>query len=267
MTFQLATDISKVNYTLEDLLEDNNYIMQPKYDGIRIIVEVWDGEIDGIYNRDEQITEKVKEKHLAHLRLLPYGRWLFDGEWVGKKYVIFDILEWPQGSVSSLRYSQRLDLLRELFEKMPWEDTNLIRVPVIAGAAKRTRLAALEEEKYEGAIFRHVDAAYQYSRSKFCIKYKFIKDIDCVVIDKNVDGKSNYELGLWDQDVLKSVGRVSALGGDKGAAKIGDVVKVQCLYAVSDRLVQPTKPRVRTDKKPEECTWDQLETIRTNKSV
>ena len=267
MSYQLATDISKTKFTLEDLLTDEHYALEPKYDGVRIIAEVRDGKVV-VFNRDAEHSSKVHPDELEYLKLLPPGLWVFDGEWVDKRYMIFDILEWPQGPLFSLSWDDRTDLLHELFNKIPWDSSNISRVVACVDSLHKAEiLKAVEQNQGEGVIFKRRDAKYEFKRSSNFIKYKFFKDIDCVVIDKGVEGRANYELGLWDRDTLRSVGRVSALGGDKDRAEIGDVVQVRCLYAVSDRLVQPTMPRVRTDKKPHECTWDQLEAIITNKNV
>lgn len=34
-----------------------------------------------------------------------------------------------------------------------------------------------------------------------------------------------------------------------------------------DRLIQPTLPTLRDDKRPDECTIDQMATARTNKNL
>ena len=50
--------------------------------------------------------------------------------------------------------------------------------------------------------------------------------------------------------------------------KAGDVVEVQILYVSDDdRLYQPTRPRLRDDKTATECTWDQLEPNKTDKTL
>jgi hypothetical protein len=49
---------------------------------------------------------------------------------------------------------------------------------------------------------------------------------------------------------------------------VGDVVTVILLYSTDDnRLYQPTMPKIRLDKAPEECGWDQLDLCRTNKNT
>jgi len=124
----------------------------------------------------------------------------------------------------------------------------------------------MRRDNYEGLIFRQLDAPYREGRSKDLIKIKFRHTVDCVVTDLRRDKKANMALGLFDDSQLVEVAECTALAGDKNRIRIGDVVEVTYLYASADnRLVQPTKPVIRTDKFARECTLDQL--VYPNKSV
>jgi hypothetical protein len=117
----------------------------------------------------------------------------------------------------------------------------------------------MKDGGFEGVIFRRLDAGYIQKRSSNLLKYKFRHDADCVVTALGTKGKANMALGLMSCGSLVDVGECSALTGDQHRIRVGDVVTVTYLYASSDRrLVQPTKPRLRRDKDPADCTIDQL---------
>lgn len=74
-----------------------------------------------------------------------------------------------------------------------------------------------------------------------------------------MDGKQNLRLAVYRDGKKVDVGDCTARAGDGLAIKKGDVVEVRYLYVgANGRLYQPTFPKIRDDKAPHECTWDQL---------
>jgi hypothetical protein len=105
------------------------------------------------------------------------------------------------------------------------------------------------------------------TRSRDVLKWKRVKDLDAVVIDRNRGGKSNFILGLYNEDgEMVEIGAVSALTGDGPRIEVGSVVSVSYLYCSDDgQLVQPVMPRLRTSKDAWECVTSQLQY--TNKEL
>jgi ATP-dependent DNA ligase len=135
-------------------------------------------------------------------------------------------------------------------------------IPTKKSPGEKSALAnIIEANGGEGLMFKRRDGAYTPGRrSSSLLKIKFRHDVDCIVIDTNLNGKSNMSLGLLDaNNNLVEVAECTALAGDGPKIKPGMVVTVIYLYATKDnRLYQPTKPMIRTDKKLKECTLDQL---------
>jgi ATP-dependent DNA ligase len=117
----------------------------------------------------------------------------------------------------------------------------------------------------EGLIAKRVGAVYREGlRSRDWVKIKRHHEIDCVVTWLGAE-RANMGVGLYDGDHLVDVAEVGRLTGDGRRCQVGDVVTVRCLYASdTNRLIQPTLPRLRTDKTARECTLDQLHAARTN---
>ena len=104
-------------------------------------------------------------------------------------------------------------------------------------------------------------------RTRDVLKVKFCQDVDVVVRRLNRKGKASLAVELYEADGTPvDVGAVTVNNASLQSAKVGDVVTVRYLYADKNRrLVQPAGGRVRTDKRPEDCTIDQLKF--TNKEV
>ena len=247
---------------LSSVMSSPEWGISQKLDGIRLLLNKSGENVSG-HNRvfeTRSIPTHIKEQFVK----FP-GDWLFDGELVGDTYYIFDCLKYPAGSLLGNPYSQRNELARRVFGAGTWE--NMVHLPVYV-ENKADIFEQFRGANVEGVIFKHLDIPYRQGRTKSQYKYKFTHSIDCVIMAQSVTGKDNFVLGVYDNGTLTDCGKVSALTGDGPSAKVGDVVEVTCLYVTDDnRLYQPVTPKLRTDKYPEECTIDQLETARPNKTI
>lgn len=182
----------------------------------------------------------------------------------------FDIVMTPDPVALNRSYVDRHRTLR-IFEALG-PDQNVLRVNPLYTKPdeKRALWATAVENNLEGVVFKKLSSSYQSgTRSDDWVKAKLTKDVDCVITNQNLEGKSNFEMSMCDPQNNRwiTVGTVSALTGDGPSIKVGDVVKVTCLYASDDnKLVQPVTPMLRDDKKPLECTVDQLDSIRPNRN-
>lgn len=258
---------------LLELVSDDRWAMSQKLDGIRLLVEVKDGKAKA-FNRYGDPAPLISAVSTPLARTLPNGHFVLDCELLKHtpedvKLMVFDL---PMaGTVITPRdhYFRRLEALQNLAEIGGWNDNAMIGVLAVATDhfSKVRLVRRLEESNAEGVIIRRTSAPYlQGKRSPDLLKYKFIKDVDCVVMELGRDGKKNLVLGLYENGELKEVGACTALAGDGPGIRVGAVVTVKYLYASKDRrLIQPTYPVVRMDKRPEDCDFDQL--VYTNKDV
>lgn len=255
---------------LPRLLADAAWVMQPKLDGDRVLIEVRDG-IVAVYNRQGQPkVTNVPAAALAAFLNLTAGRWVFDGEIVGRTLHLFDM---PAGP-----YHQ---------EDAPWHvrDTALAvtmrglgvaaaGVGVVRAAfgtdAKRAMLTAAETERREGVILRNIASPYTSGRTAALLKHKFTKTVDAVITAVGIGGKANAALGVHNPDgQMVHIGQVSTIGKGEHIA-VGDVVEVRYLYTTdpdSPVLFQPTILRTRHDKAAAECLVAQLDGMHTDRNV
>lgn len=248
---------------VEFYLENPNWIVQQKIDGERAVVSIASGIVKSIgRNGKQRLLPPKLQKTLSLIN----GDWIFDGEVLDDDYVIFDLLAVPKGTIANLPFTTRYEALSLVLKRASIPHTRLVPTFFTTEDKKDFFLKA-KNSKVEGIIFRE-NSPYIQGRSSNLLKYKFVKTIDCFVIDVKEDEKDNLILGVYNGSDIHRCGKVSALTGDGPSIKQGDVVEVQCLYASpSHKLVQATKPKKRTDKDPIECTIEQIKEIQTNKSL
>jgi len=120
----------------------------------------------------------------------------------------------------------------------------------------------------EVVIFRKRGSSWSAGKSGNLLKYKFTKDVDCVVLERGTE-INNLILGMYNEDgILVPVTKVSAETGDGPTLQPGEVCKINLLYVLEGgKVYLPTKPMRRTDKLAHECTIDQLDGLVVNKEM
>jgi predicted DNA-binding WGR domain protein len=256
---------------IEAVLADDRWCAQPKLDGERFVIEVLDGAV-AVYNRQGQPkTANVAEAVIAPFRSLTEGRWVFDGEVVGRSLHLFDLVAAPGFVSTSTPFSVRYQALRAVFDAVGIGDAPVALVGCAWSSEDKTALLdQMMTEDREGVIFRDCEAGYQPGkRSAVLLKHKFLKTADCVVVATNVSGKANAQVAVYaGTGELQVVGSVSTIG--KGEVRVGDVVEIQFLYVTDPahpRMYQPRILRTRDDKSALECSTDQFANAGTNKVI
>jgi ATP-dependent DNA ligase len=256
----VKAQLAKPIYKVEALLKSDKWAMQQKLDGQRMIVKC--GEKVEAFNR-EGAPKKCPKEIMDYFSTLSTS-WTFDGELIDSKFYMFDILEIPTGNIQNWTLERRDQLLTKLSTKLA---DPIYKVPLIRKDKKEV-FESLQEKHVEGVVFKQLEAPYLNKKTYNFLKYKFVNDVDCVVLDAGFEDKSNLVLGMYDGREFVEVGRVSSLTGDGPKVQIGDVVKVTILYSTKDnRLYQPVKPMIRTDKKPKQCHLSQMKETRTCRDI
>ena len=261
------------------------WLFQAKIDGTRLVIECdGAGGVTG-YNRAGNRT--LVPAPVMNLLSNVTAPMTFDGELLGGTVVLFDLIEAPGGldhdTPCGVRFKM-LDAFVNALRSLSVSDNPPIMV--VPTAFTLTEKEALIEQVAaahgEGYIVKQVDSPYRPGkRSRDWRKLKLTKTVDCIV-EWIGTTKQNFGVTVYDpQGCLVQaskpdqggIAEVSRLVGDGSRVDVGDVVEVECLYVSepSDtdpygRLYQPTNPRIRRDKAPEECTTDQLSSLRTNKT-
>lgn len=251
--------LSELNISgLSNLIKSEHFAMSQKLDGRRLMVEISDLKISGWARSglEADIPECIMSD-FSRVR----SNWTFDGELVDKTYHVFDLIKYPGGDLRKNRWEDRQEILNAVLTG--FSDHIKIVKQSVDPTRKQQFFDACFESKVEGVVFCETSSTYLMGmRSSRCLKYKFKKTIDCVIVDKSLDSKDNLVLGVYDDNQnLINIGKVSALTGDgrHHEFQIGEVVTVEYLYATkANRLYQPVKPKLRKDKGAKECSITQM---------
>lgn len=258
---------------LESVLNSDAWVSQPKLDGDRVVVEVVDGVVAVLNRAGQPKVKNVGDGHLSPFRALSDGRWVFDGEVVGRKLWLFDMPAAGPFHDEASPFTQRYATLAATLAALgiTGEHEHIGLVPTTIGSdAKRFLLEAAARAGKEGVMFRAAAASYQPGRrSQDLLKHKFLHDADCEVIALD-PVKESVTLAVRDHEgAVRVVGAASTIG--KGSIAVGDVVEVRYLYVVNaehPRMFQPRIMRRRTGEKSAlECSIDQFAHAVTDKSV
>ncbi len=250
---------------LEKLLADDSLVAQQKLDGVRVLVHVGDPML--ATNRAGQATD-IAADILAGLGELPHGT-VVDGEVLGGKYWLFDVLAIGKEEVSKLGYVERWERLDGEVEPGLSGPVSVLAMSV--GKDKKKLLESLRAQKAEGIVFKRRDAPYTAGRHSTQLKHKFVKSADVAII---ANAGNAYRMVVQDEKKQFDVGKVFA-GTTNASRKDLDarlargetpVAEVQYLYATADdQLYQPVFVRTRDDKEPDECLRSQL--VHTDRTV
>jgi ATP-dependent DNA ligase len=245
---------------LNDYIENDDYVLQQKIDGIRAQLVYEPRSLPWFRNgAGARLVSSTAAKTTEPLlkRLGPtvndFG-FTIDGEVLDGCFYVFDLI---------IDGGEKAPLHDRLTALEAWHtvvnDPSICLLPTARTTLDKQRLAvAVYEQGAEGWIAKRLDGTYDWGqRVAHSLKIKLTKAADCVVLERNRDGKSNMVLAVWHEGVLTEIGSASAIG--KPDAKVGEVVEVRFLYLGADRrLVQPTVLRLRTDKAASECNSDQM---------
>lgn len=261
---------------LDAMVAEDLWVFEPKIDGKRALVRVDDGKVTA-FGRDGQRID-LPGPVAAAFRPLNVATFEFDGELVGDVFFAFDMPVAGQAMVPAARWETRHDLMVNIYKT--WAPGVHVQiVPTAIGFdAKTAMVAQVVAGTGEGIMAKLVASPYTYrarpaQRTKAWRKIKRRHTVDCEVLWLGNDtgtGKLNMGLGVYKPGATAptKIAECGALTGDGPRVVAGDVVEVTCLYASDDdRLVQPTKPMLRTDKAPTDCTFDQLDSARTDKNL
>ena len=259
--------LTNITSGIDHYLESDQIAVSQKFDGKRVMICRDTDSILAI-GRSGSETDIPDSLSKTFMRVRPH--WVFDGELVGDTYYAFDVISLPERqNICGWIWKDRQELLDTVLSEF---DDNVKVVRQVYGYKKADFYQEALDAKAEGIVFANTHGIYlPGKRNNSIAKFKFVKDVDCVVTDVSVNGKDNLELSLYDNNnQLVPVGKVSALTGDgaKTDITVGDVVSVNFLYVTdSMKLYQPTKPKLRLDKQAAECKLWQLEDYITDKKA
>jgi bifunctional non-homologous end joining protein LigD len=238
-------------------VNDDNYGCEEKHNGERKIVY---RDASGVRstNRDGEPSTHLLPAHIINALLShPLPTFTIDIEFEQGVVVVLDVMNLGGLEFSGQKYSKRKEAALLAFENR--HPMVKVAKTIEGRAAKAAFILAKKEEKAEGVCFKKLDAPYKAGKNGQHKKLKFWKSLDCVVTAPNAEGHNSVEVSLYNrQGKLQRICGVSLNG--KVAVRIGDVIEIDYLYGTGNlEVVQPNLVRVRDDKKPHQCTIDQIQ--------
>jgi bifunctional non-homologous end joining protein LigD len=238
------------------LTSDDNWCMQEKHDGRRMIVRKCGRDIIGINKKGNTIglplpISDVVKGFDADVTI--------DGESIGDVLVAFDLLELDGVDIRFWPYRERLAALMNLLFSVQQRVIKLVDTAFTTNQ-KLAMLKELKAGKREGIVFKHVYAPYNAGRPNSGgaqLKHKFVATLSAVVA--RINAKRSVEISLLGAGGWQTAGNVT-IPANHSIPRVGDVVEVRFLYAhrESGVLYQPVYLGLRDDVAPKECLASQL---------
>jgi bifunctional non-homologous end joining protein LigD len=250
----------KVSGLLPQLLNMIGDTEQEKFDGRHIMV------------RKSKAVEGANKKGLLIALPLPIqkaleafiGAFVIDGEAIGDKLYVFDLLESDGKNLRSRPYKDRYLELMNLVARSPGSGGAILLVETAwTPTEKRQMLENLKKKKREGIVFKLVSAPVVVGRPSSGgsqLKYKFYATASVVVT--KVNAQRSVAVSVYDNSGKVSLpvaaGNVT-IPANQPVPEVGQVLEVRYLYAYKGgSLFQPTSLGVRDDVDPAECVIGQL---------
>lgn len=237
-----------------ELLENNGYGLQEKYDGERRTILIVSGMVTGGNKKGEIVP--VSHEIAEACRQLGLDVKL-DSEDMGAYLAVFGLFE-MEGQ--DLRGKAYIDMYEKLDAVLLCNTSKALQLVPLATTTKQKKelFARLKTEGKEGVVFKRLSGIYSPGAPASGgdhLKFKFRADISCIVLAKNA--KRSVQIGVLAAaspaaEVIP-VGNVTIPAG-KNVPEVGDVIDVKYLYAYrGGALFQPSYRGPRTDVDREEC--------------
>ncbi len=250
---------------LERCLRDDAWWAQHKLDGERRLLKSQGGAVIGINRLGLQVP-LPEPLVAAALSLTHDGRpvdFVLDGELIGHKLYVFDLLHLGDSPVTGEPARDRLARLQGLMSSLPAPHGDALALVTTATgeAGKRALLQELRAHEQEGIVFKQADAPYAHGRPSgggHQLKYKFVESATLQVAGVQ-DAKRSVALQGFDAvGAAVPLGRVT-IPANADIPSPGTIVEVRYLYAYpGGSLFQPVYLGERTDQTVEACSLAQL---------
>ena len=207
------------------LIQDDNWCMQEKQDGRRLIVQKHGQDIIGINKKGNTVG-------LA-LPLFDGVRGFdadvtIDGESIGENLFAFDLLELDGVDIRSWPYRERLAALMNLLFSVQQRSIKLVET-AFTTPQKLALLHELKAGKREGIVFKQVFSAYTSGRPNSGgnqLKHKFVATLSALVA--KVNQQRSVAISLLGKNGWQMAGNVT-IPANHSIPRVGEVVEVQFL--------------------------------------
>ena len=239
-----------------NLIQDDNWCMQEKQDGRRLLIRKRGQDITGINKKGNTVGLALP---LFDVVKTFDADVTIDGESIGDNLFAFDLLELDGVDIRSWPYRERLAALMNLLFSVQQRVIKLVET-AFTTEQKLALLKELKAGKREGIVFKQVWSAYTPGRPNSGgnqLKHKFVATLSAVVA--RVNAKRSVELQLIGPDGWVKCGNVTIPANHK-IPSAGQVCEIRYLYAFKESgvLFQPVYLGQRDDVDDSECLTSQL---------
>jgi len=241
---------------VEKLLADPSWLLQPKHDGRRLLIDKRGDKITGINRLG--LTVALPETLVRDVVQCPLDM-ILDGECIGETFHAFDALLIEDDEIGGLRYAERYLRLMNLLASFQHPNIQLVST-AFTPKQKAELLDQLKAANAEGIVFKHTDAPYLAGRPASGgtqLKHKFCATASLIV--GKINAKRSVSLLLFEGDKIKAAGNVTIPPNHEIPAA-GQIVECRYLYAFRESgcIFQPVYLGTRDDITAAECTTAQL---------
>jgi bifunctional non-homologous end joining protein LigD len=230
------------------LIEDDDWMMQEKMDGTRLMNRNAGGAVIGSNRKGFVIP--ISRLIESRLQEPPCQDFVVDGEAIGDTFWMFDLLETDGVDYRDADALSRWYQLSTLFGNYD-KGYSAIRIvdTYVSTSEKRAAFDRLAEAGAEGVVFKRKNSFYAPGRPNSGgdqLKFKFVQSCTCFVRAINV-GKRSVAVGMATGMELVGVGNVT-IPINSQIPNEGALIEVRYLYAYpGGSLYQPDYRGVRTD--------------------
>ncbi|VTU42256.1 MULTISPECIES: WGR domain-containing protein [unclassified Variovorax] len=244
------------------LLDDPDWLMQPKYDGHRRLTQHTGTELLGI-NRKGLATGLPECVAKALAALEGHAPYVLDGELIGETYFVFDILEWEGMDMKVQECGYRVSMLQAVQDLLKAAGAKQVAITGTAytSEAKRALYAAVKSASGEGLVFKHRDAQYVPGRPNSGgnqLKRVFTHRATVIVGAQSTTKRSVSMVLLDEAGAEVDVGNVT-IPPNHLIPAVRALAEVEYLYAFKGgSLFQPRYQGARDDVGTDACSLKQL---------
>lgn len=231
----------------EKYINDDNYIMQEKYDGQRRLIKIEGTAVTSINKKGlatsspKSVVDKIQKIGIDII---------VDGELVGEEYFIFDILFYDGKDTKSMSVIERLKLLGT---------TGLSIVPTYYTKEEKQKAfdaKSPKEMKIEGVVFKEVNSEYIAGRPASGgnqLKFKFYATDTFEVVSHHKTKRSVNVISYTETGETYDMGSIT-IPVNHEMPDVGAFVEIKYLYCVVDgKLFQTIYLGLRIDQDKTDC--------------
>lgn len=249
----------------EELLADPDWILEEKHDGHRRFLRHESAQVTLSINRKGLAVGMPQEIADAFAPLAAFAPLTIDGEMIGSKFIIFDVVEMYGEDLRALPLERRLQKRDEIAVALLTANGKDSAVGVTYTAKneseKRIHWQWLKKNKAEGGVFKRLDSQYVPGRPNSGgnqLKCKFVNRAT-LIVDKPHATKRSVSVYSLDEAGKKVKRGNVTIPTNRDIPGAEDLVEIEYLYAFEGgSIFQPVYYGQRDDIERAACTCTQL---------